>query len=99
MLLNLGSLSWRGVLAHPFEVCDGKLRCPVPSTTRQRSRELGSAPGPAADLLSDFAYNQSRAPINDLAASFFEGWLCGTPMLSGCPSFGTGQPLEQNLYF
>ena len=99
LILNLSSLSWRAVLARLFEVCDRKLWCPVPSTARLRSRELGSALSPAADLLSDFAYAQSRAPINHLAASFFGGWLCGIPIFAECACCGTGQLMQQILCF
>lgn len=73
LLLNLSSFSWRAVLARPFEVCDGKLRCPEPSPARQQSRDPGSALHPAADLLSDFVYTRSRAYINHLAVSFLGG--------------------------
>lgn len=95
LLLNLSSLIWRAVPARLFEVCDRKLWHPVLSTARHQSRELD----PAAELLGDFAYTWSRASINHLDESLFEGWLCRTLMLAGCPSFGTGKPLQQNLSF
>lgn len=39
LVLNLSSVSWSTALAHPLEVCDGKLWCLVPCTAGQRSRE------------------------------------------------------------
>lgn len=72
LVLNLSSVSWSTALAHPLEVCDGKLWCLVPCTAGQRSREWASVLGPATKFLSEFGYTCSKVSINYLDASFLE---------------------------
>lgn len=81
LVLNLGSLSWSTALAHPLEACDGKLRCLVPCTAGQRSREWASVLGPATKFLSEFGYTWSKASINHLDASFLGDGYVGP---NGC---------------
>lgn len=71
----------------------------VANRARQQVRESDSTLSTAADLLSDFTHTWSRPSFSHPTASFLGGWLHGTLVLAGYPSFHTEQPLQQNLGF